>query len=216
MLIAVGAYFTQEGLLGNPSEILWKIVEYIVSTPLDMNMSNTIANRELLEHFALNIARFLMYQCPSLSIEQMHILQEFLCRLSSSFDKVCIDIGHLLCYFRMFLNLKEQEIPLEDEFRLVYVWLTEGQASWETVKNKLNVIAETLVKFGEIDLCSSVIKAVIRHLQILTKQLEIEQNSRAVQHYHMIMKSIEDMKNDMISRSPKLDDDESDRYEFIR
>lgn len=208
LLLAIGAYFVQDGHSGNSEALLWFVVEYIVKTPLNIDMNNSLANQELLQSASLAIARSLMQLCPTLSLEQMNILQEFLCRVGSSFDGMCIEVAHQLCFFRIFLSLKEQEIPLEQEFLDIYKWMGGESKNPEIIKAKIRVIGETLLKFGETDLYSSIFKTIKRHLFVFIQFAQ----DHVVKYYVGVANDIERIKTDLSAKTSRTTEENVERY----
>ncbi|ODM96452.1 Kinetochore-associated protein 1, partial [Orchesella cincta] len=208
ILIALGFYYSQASVPGNQGATLWQIVEQIVKNPLSNDINNSFENHELLKNACSNICTVLMFQCPSYSLGQMDILQQFLCRISDSFDKLCEDIGQMLCYLKIFLVMKEQEIPLEQEFMEVFKWLSGSPIKWEVVKNRLAEIGETLLKFGETDINFSVFRAVRRHL--IGFLARVESNGGLFNHYSKIVEEINGIYEDLSNRTRSIVEDEPD------
>ncbi|CAL8075127.1 unnamed protein product [Orchesella dallaii] len=207
ILIALGFYYARPGVSGNHAT-LWEIVELIVKNPLSNDINNSFVNHELLQSACSNICTILMFQCPSYTLGQMDILQQFLCRICNSFDKLCEDIGQMLCFFRIFLVLKEQEIPLEHDFMEVYKWLSGNPVKVEVVKSKLTKIGETLLKFGETDINFSVFRSVRRHL--IGFLARVDGNEGLCNHYRKIVDEINDINEDLSKRARSIVEEEPD------
>lgn len=210
MLLCAGAYFTTDECPVSAVSLLWVIVEHIIKTPLNIEMNNTSENQETLQQAGFRIANKLMLHCPESSLEQLYFLQKFLCRLSDSFPKLSIEIGQLLCFFRIFLNLKEQEIPLESEFLEVYWYLfcDDGNLSWKVVEDKLKIIGETLLRFGETEMFVSLFRSVERHFRTLV--CTVGENTDYVKIIQQALICLEGVKNELWKRKPTIVDDEAD------
>lgn len=210
MLLCAGAYFTTDACPVSAVSLLWVIVEHIIKTPLNVDMINTLENQETLQQAAFHIANKLMLHCPESSLDQIYSLQEFLCRLSDSFPKSSVEIGQLLCFFHIFLNLKEQEIPLESEFLEVYWYLfcDAGNLSWKVVEEKLKTCGETFLKFGETEMFFSLFRSVERHFRTLI--FTFGEHTEYAKMFKQALIFLETVKNELLKRKPTIVDDEAD------
>lgn len=212
VLIALALYLVPTGVASSYSPELWAIVEDIVKAPCGFNINNTPANKELLQVAAFQVAGVLVLQCPELSLSQMDCLKDFICQLCESFEDMTTQVAGLLSFYRIFLSLKEQEIPLETNFLEICKWLLGvSNPPWEKTKKMLTAIGETLLKFGELDVCSSVLKCIERQVLMFIRKVE-KINPQAVATYTAIREQIQEIKNDLWKLLPTLVDEVADGY----
>lgn len=203
VLSTAAAFYTRPG--ATPSELkkLWEIVEKIVSMPGCVLSKNS----EVVHSSAVTIAQFLICQCPESSDENLAILQDFLVILTE-YEKSIEEVTKMLTNLKIFLTLREQEIPLEKEFLQMYEWLfLKGIPSEETLLQALKGMGSIILKFGDTNLFKQVFGCVVKEFH--SRMGTNPENMRA--SIKRVLKNVQDLQSSLYRSLDRLTEPENNR-----
>lgn len=204
VLSATAAYFARPG--ASPSELdkAWDLTEKITSSPgAVLSQSSSLVHSS-----AMTVAQFLLSHAPSASDARLGVLSQFLTILAE-YDKTLMEVTKMMGVLRIFLAIREQEIPLEKEYLQIYVWLfVDGIPSEEKFSKALNFLGGTILKFGDRNLFKQVFGSVVKELFSRIGGTSSEELKGSIKK---LIKGVKEVQADLYRSADRLVEPEKDR-----
>jgi hypothetical protein len=199
-----------------PSDLLkaWEIIEAVVQEPVgSMGRSNSPMLRAQVQESAWSIAQFLFMKSPTATDHQLGVLHNFMiqiCTFEGSDNAE--DLSKLLSSFRVFCGLREQEIPLEEDYIKIYNAIYFSQVHRDVFLQYLSEFGSTVLKFGDKDLFRQAFGLFRKEYQ--SRIMLAPQETKA--YFKTFCARIVALENDLLATFERTAEPETDKYKNHR
>jgi len=116
ILVVTASFYVQQGIPGSTLLKIWDILLHILELP------GLCHDKDIVPFAGVTVIQHLAHYFPTTSTSNLNALHNF-CRLMlESFEGDCIEpVTKVIELILIFQDLREQEIPLEEEFLSIYM-----------------------------------------------------------------------------------------------